>query len=79
MRGDALRQRRPCGLVGHASHQSALGLFPGRPTPRLYDRVVEALRTRHYSRRTEEAYIHWILRFILFHNRSETVRAGRIA
>jgi integron integrase len=44
-----------------------LGLFPDRPTPRLYDRIVEVLRVRHYSRRTEEAYIHWIRRFILFH------------
>jgi hypothetical protein len=25
-----------------------LGLFPGEPTPRLYYRVVEALRTRHW-------------------------------
>ena len=40
---------------------------PGQPAPRLYDRVVEALRTLHYSRRTEQAYIHWIRRFILFH------------
>lgn len=47
--------------------QSPLGLFPGQPAPRLYDRVVEALRTRHYSRRTEEAYLHWIRRFVLFH------------
>jgi len=47
--------------------RSPLGVFPGQPTPRLYDRVVEALRTRHYSRRTEEAYIHWIRRFLLLH------------
>ena len=39
-----------------ASRPSALGLFPNRPTPRLYDGVVEVLRTRHYSGRTEEAY-----------------------
>ena len=44
------------------------GLFPGQPEPRLYDRVVETLRTRHYSRRREEAYVHWIRRFILFHH-----------
>jgi hypothetical protein len=44
-----------------------LELFPGQPTPRLYDRVVEMLRTRHYSRRTEEACLHWIRRFLLFH------------
>ena len=30
-----------------------MGLFPGQPAPRLYDHLVEVLRTRHYSRRTE--------------------------
>jgi hypothetical protein len=30
--------------------------------------VVEALRSRHYSRRTEEAYLHWIRRFLGFHD-----------
>ena len=53
-----------------AVRRSPLGMFPGQPTPRLYDRAVEVLRSRHYSRRTEEAYIHWIRRFILFHNHS---------
>ncbi len=48
-------------------HRSPLGLFLGSPTPRLYDRIVELLRVRHYSRRTEEAYIGWIRRFIEFH------------
>ena len=43
-----------------------MGLFPGQPAPRLYDRVVEVLRARHYSRRTEEAYVHWIRRYVLF-------------
>ncbi len=51
-----------------ADRQSPLGLFPGQPKPRLYDRVVEGLRTRHYSRRTEEAYLHWIRRFLVFHH-----------
>jgi integron integrase len=32
--------------------------------------VVEVLRARHYSSRTEEAYVHWIRRFLLFHNRT---------
>ncbi len=50
-----------------ACRRSPLGLFPGQPSPRLYDRVLEVLPSRHYSRRTEEAYIHWIRRFILFH------------
>jgi len=52
-----------------ADRRSPLGLFPGEPIPRLYDRVVGVLRTPHYSRRTEPAYIHWIRRFIRFHGR----------
>ncbi len=50
-----------------ACRPSPLELFPGQASPRLYDRVVEVLRTLHYSRRTEEAYLHWIRRFLLFH------------
>ncbi|MBI3014158.1 MAG: phage integrase N-terminal SAM-like domain-containing protein [Candidatus Tectomicrobia bacterium] len=34
--------------------------------PKLLDRVREAIRTRHYSYRTEKAYIHWIKRFLFF-------------
>jgi len=44
-----------------------LGLFPEQPAPRLYDRAVEVLRARHYSRRTEEAYVHWMRRFLSFY------------
>lgn len=32
------------------------------PKPRLLDRVRAALRARHYSQRTEEAYVAWIKR-----------------
>jgi hypothetical protein len=38
----------------------------GAPKPRLLDRVREAIRARHYSRRTEKAYVAWVRRFILF-------------
>jgi hypothetical protein len=51
-----------------ADRRSPVGQFPGQPTPRLCDCVVEALRTRYYSPHTEEAYLHWIRRFHLFHN-----------
>lgn len=37
--------------------------------PRLLDQVREAIRTRHYSPRTEKAYVGWIRRFILFHGK----------
>jgi integron integrase len=35
----------------------------------LLDRVRDAIRTKHYSIRTEEAYVNWIKRFILFHDK----------
>ena len=37
--------------------------------PKLLDRVRHACRVRHYSIRTEEAYVAWIRRFILFHHK----------
>ncbi len=37
--------------------------------PKLLDQVSEAIRARHYSRRTEEAYVHWIRKYILFHGK----------
>jgi integron integrase len=39
-----------------------------RPTPRLLDQVRAAVRTLHYSIRTETAYVQWIRRFIVFHD-----------
>ena len=37
--------------------------------PKLLDQVRYALRAKHYALRTEETYINWIKRFILFHNK----------
>lgn len=38
-------------------------------SPRLMDQVRGALRVHHYSLRTEQSYLHWIKRFILFHGK----------
>jgi len=38
-----------------------------KPTPKLLEGVRHTLRTKHYSLKTEEAYIHWIKRYIFFH------------
>ena len=35
--------------------------------PRLLDAVRAAVRVRHYSIRTEKAYVHWIRKFVFFH------------
>src|SRR5438132_6955986 len=37
--------------------------------PKLLDRVRHAIRTKHYNRRTETAYIDWIRRYIVFHGK----------
>jgi hypothetical protein len=36
--------------------------------PKLLDQLREALRARHYSRRTEQTYCLWVKRFIFFHH-----------
>jgi site-specific recombinase XerD len=40
-----------------------------QPAPKLLDRVRFAIRSRHYSRRTEEAYVFWVRKYILFHGK----------
>ncbi len=44
--------------------------------PRLLDQVRAAIRLRHYSIRTEEAYIQWIRRYILFHKKRHPIEMG---
>jgi integron integrase len=44
--------------------------------PRLLDQLRTAIRTRHYSIRTEEAYVAWVRRFILFHNKRHPSAMG---
>ena len=43
-------------------------ITPDRPKPKLLDQLREALRSRHYSRRTEQTYSQWVKRFIFFNN-----------
>ncbi len=54
--------QRPSEACGIGSRQA-----PAK-APKLLDRLREALRTRHYSRRTEQTYCLWVKRFIYFHN-----------
>ena len=58
----------PRPVTGHPSGPPFSGVARP-PPPRLIDRVRAALRTRHYSSRTEKAYVAWIRRFILFHGK----------
>lgn len=45
--------------------------------PKLLDQVRRAMRTRHYSHRTEQAYVHWIKRFIFFHSVRHPAEMGQ--
>ncbi len=45
-------------------------------TVKLLDQVRQAIRTRHYSYRTEEAYIGWIRRFVRFHHERDPAEMG---
>ena len=48
----------------------------GPPKPRLLDRARQTVRARHYSRRTEKAYVDWIRRYIFFHDKRHPMEMG---
>lgn len=50
-------------------HQSPTDHSAPTDRPKLLDRVRDAIRVRHYSRRTEQAYVYWIRQYILFHGK----------
>jgi integron integrase len=51
------------------------GVVPN-PKARLLDQVREVIRVKHYSIRTEEAYVQWIKRFIFFHGKRHPREMG---
>lgn len=63
------------------THGTPRPLIQGGPVagrqPKLLDQVRDAIRTRHYSHRTEEAYVGWIRRFILFHHKCHPAQMGK--
>jgi hypothetical protein len=44
----------------------------------LLEQVRRAIRVRHYSIRTEDAYLQWIKRFILFHDKRHPQTLGEV-
>ena len=48
----------------------------GIARPRLLDQVRDRIRVKHYSIRTEQAYLGWIKRFILFHGKRHPLTLG---
>ena len=49
-----------------------------QPLPKkLLDQVRGAIRLKHYAYRTEETYVQWIRRYILFHNQRHPKEMGK--
>jgi len=66
-------------MLWHCSGSVLVGLEPPpstTPQPKLLDRVRDAIRTRHHSRRTEVAYVAWIRRYIGFHRKAHPSTPG---
>ncbi len=76
--GCALTEPRPPGPNCPGSPPGAHSSSSPRSGPKLLDQVREAIRTRHYSRRTEESYVGWIRRFILFNAKRHPREMGRV-
>lgn len=45
--------------------------------PKLLDQVRQALRLKHYSYETEKSYVHWVKRFILYHDKRHPAEMGK--
>ena len=56
----------------------SLGSDPttGAGRPRLLDQLRQEIRSRHYSRRTEKAYVGWLRRYVVFHGRRHPNELG---
>jgi len=66
--------------LGRIGDERGRPCFVAEPTPgakpKLLDRLHEAIRVRHLSPRTEEAYRHWIKRYIFFHGKRHPKEMG---
>jgi integron integrase len=60
-------------IEGGIHKQTGGQAVPLSPKPKLLDQVRDAIRARHYSPRTEDTYVHWIKRFIFFHNKRHPI------
>ncbi|MBW2741713.1 MAG: phage integrase N-terminal SAM-like domain-containing protein [Deltaproteobacteria bacterium] len=45
--------------------------------PKLLDQVRNRIRCKHYSIRTEQAYIEWIKKFIFYHGKRHPAEMGK--
>jgi integron integrase len=66
----------PDGRESPAGSDDTYALVPRAGPKRLFEEVRDVLRRKHYSLRTEEAYLQWIKRFVLFHGKRHPRHMG---
>jgi len=72
------RERRTARERGDEHRTVRRGPTPRRPShSRLLASIRAAIRARHYSHRTEEAYVGWVKRFVRFHGMRHPSRLGQ--
>lgn len=59
----------PTPRVDSTDPAPVLSSAPATKPRTLTDAVVDAIRVRHYSRKTEQAYVHWVRRFVFWSGR----------
>lgn len=68
-------------MLPSSTPRSPAQIFPEgvatRPKPKLLDQVRQQVRTLHYSRRTEEAYVFWVRAFVRWHGLKHPQDMGR--
>lgn len=63
--------------VGVCSSFLSLPDLPPLQSERLIDQVRERARYLHYSIRTEQAYVHWVVSYVRFHRHRHPCEMGR--
>jgi len=63
---------------GGAARIVAINSPTATQKPKLLDQVRQAIRIRHLSPQTEQAYVSWIKRFIFFHNKRHPAEMAEV-
>ena len=66
------------GREGANNSSAGIGGQQNLHKPKLLDQVREKARLLHYAIRTENAYVDWIRRFILFHDKRHPREMGKL-
>ena len=64
------------GQIGEVQLSTIPAQAAAERKPKFLDQLRTFMRARRYSRRTEQAYIDWVRRFILFHGKRHPRELG---